>query len=656
MSGSLTNTTLGDYIVYERIGKGGMGEVYRAFQQSLERWVAIKILPPEFCVDRDYVNRFLFEAKGAARLNHPNIIQIIDAGVVDDIYFYVMEFVAGKNTGDIVRQEGRLKERHAMYIIHQVAQALAFAHEMGVVHRDVKPENIMLTDRGAVKLGDLGLAKWTTNRKSAALTEVGVAVGTAYYVSPEQIRGIADVDSRADIYSLGATFYHLLSGNPPFYEGTPATIMAQHLTDPMPPLKKINPAVTRPVVDLIESMTIKDRDERIQSMRAVADVLGEWLGHGSHGVSNPAGSKSPPQGMAVPTPVDEWDLRFRTAGKLIASIFVGLVVAFFVLVIVYKNPKAPVAATAGTRTNPGNGPRDFNVLSPGEREKVFSGNIFWSACIRSPLVRKVDDVEKAYRESMIPVTEWVVGDLDRVSKTLIRLKYPNPVDFKTNNLNSVYVWALANKDRWTEASLELTPTRLSKNCDLQIQCFELRKHWLHTSSTNSSIARDLRIFIPPIPNAKLADLLKTPLSDPKLFSRIRTYVTAVETEVNWQSCSTLRTNFWSLPGAAFESDMNPNSLQNHGTPGNSVFHITEKNLGKPIEIDVTGFFRNLVKDCEQVQPGQPGKYAQAMGGRPGWIIQPVAGKGDVFFNTPIREDHFPRIIFHYRSDAPPAGE
>jgi len=189
---------LGDYVFAKLIGKGGMGAVYRAHQTSLDRFVAIKVLSPELCANPEFVDRFLREARAAARLNHPHIVSLFDAGVSD---------------------------------------------------------NILLTEEGHAKVGDLGLAKRMDGEGDLALTSTGAAMGTPYYISPEQINGLKDIDGRADIYSLGITLYHLLSGKPPFSGRSAGKIISQHLTEEPPPLEAPAPGISQATVDLVKAMT-----------------------------------------------------------------------------------------------------------------------------------------------------------------------------------------------------------------------------------------------------------------------------------------------------------------------------------------------------------------------------------------------------------------
>lgn len=270
------------YTLIAKAGKGAMATVYKARQNSLDRIVAVKVLPKKMGENREFVDRFYKEGKAAARLSHNNIVQAIDVGSSPDGYHYfVMEFIEGDSLYDIMAPPpaGRGKsfsEAEALDIIIQIADALAHSHEKGLIHRDVKPKNIILTPGGVAKLTDLGLAR-ATDDKEAAESEAGKAYGTPYYISPEQIRGDVDIDFRADIYSLGATFYHLVTGRPPFEGETPAAVMHKHLKQPLVPPDHINTALSAGVGEIIEVAMAKNRDERyastedmLEDLRAVA--------------------------------------------------------------------------------------------------------------------------------------------------------------------------------------------------------------------------------------------------------------------------------------------------------------------------------------------------------------------------------------------------
>jgi serine/threonine-protein kinase len=256
----------GDYEILEVLGAGGMGKVYRARDLTLDRLVALKTLARQLSQDTDYVQRFLKEARAAARLNHPNIVQIYDFGCVDSIYYLAMEFVDGHSLGTYLKR-GHFSETESIQIIRHACRALSVAHADGIVHRDIKPDNLMLTSRGDVKLVDLGIAKRLDEEVS--LTQTGQAIGTPHYISPEQIRGQRDIDSRADIYSLGATLYHLLTGHTPYPGSSGPIVMSMHLVEPLPDPRRFEASLTDGVCRVVRRMMAKNRDERYPDVYAL---------------------------------------------------------------------------------------------------------------------------------------------------------------------------------------------------------------------------------------------------------------------------------------------------------------------------------------------------------------------------------------------------
>ena len=271
------------YQLISKIGKGAMASVYKARQISLDRIVAIKVLPKRMSENAEFVERFYYEGRAAAKLSHNNIVQAIDVGSTPDgIHYFVMEFIEGKTLYDIMQPppvgEGRnFGEAEALDITIQMADALAHAHKRGLIHRDVKPKNIILAPGGVAKLTDLGLARLIDD-KTAAESEAGRAYGTPYYISPEQIRGDVDIDFRADIYSLGATMYHLVTGRPPFEADSPTAVMHKHLKSPLKPPDHINTALSAGIGEIIEVAMAKNREERyartedmVEDLKAVAN-------------------------------------------------------------------------------------------------------------------------------------------------------------------------------------------------------------------------------------------------------------------------------------------------------------------------------------------------------------------------------------------------
>lgn len=252
------------YKIIGKLGAGAMAIVYKAKQLSLDRIVAIKILPRRFSENPDYVQRFYKEGKAAAKLNHNNIVAAYDVGEAGGYHYFVMEYVEGKTLYEDLSKGKIFSEEEAIGIITQVARALAHAHARGLIHRDVKPKNIMINSAGTVKLADLGLAR-ATDDVQLAKSEAGKAFGTPYYISPEQIRGEIDIDARCDIYSLGATFYHIVTGRVPFDASTPADVMRKHLKELLVPPDHINTSLSAGVSEVIEVMMAKQKQERYAS-------------------------------------------------------------------------------------------------------------------------------------------------------------------------------------------------------------------------------------------------------------------------------------------------------------------------------------------------------------------------------------------------------
>ena len=265
-SGGRPAQQLPGYQLQKKIGAGAMAVVYKAKQLSLDRTVAVKVLPKRLSRNTEFVERFYREGKAAAALNHNNIVQAIDVGEAGGYHFFVMEYVEGNTVYDEIADGKVYPEPEAIAIVRQVAEALLHAHERGIIHRDVKPKNIMLTKSRVAKLADMGLARATSDAE-AAMAEAGRAYGTPYYISPEQIRGEVGIDHRADIYSLGATAYHMVTGRVPFEGPTPAAVMHKHLREPITPPDHINTRLTGGCAAMIEKMMAKNRDERYPSCK-----------------------------------------------------------------------------------------------------------------------------------------------------------------------------------------------------------------------------------------------------------------------------------------------------------------------------------------------------------------------------------------------------
>lgn len=252
------------YRIHRKLGSGAMATVFLANQLSLDRPVAIKVLPKKFSDNAKFIERFYKEGRAAAKLNHPNIVAAYDVGQAGEHHYFVMEYIDGPTVYDMLVKDKRIPEAEAIRIVTGVAKALEHAHARGFIHRDIKPKNIMLNSQGVVKLADLGLARAMSD-KEAARAEAGRAYGTPYYISPEQIRGELKIGPPADIYGLGATFYHMVTGRVPFEGKNPSAVMHKHLKSPLTPPDHVNPNISPGCAQVIEMMMAKDPAERYQN-------------------------------------------------------------------------------------------------------------------------------------------------------------------------------------------------------------------------------------------------------------------------------------------------------------------------------------------------------------------------------------------------------
>ena len=261
----------GRYELRRHIARGGMAEVYLARDLLLDRPVALKVLFPELSIDRSFVERFRREAQAAANLSHQNIVSVYDWGEEDNTYFIVMEFVDGRPLSQVIRSEGRLLPDRAAQIGADVAAALAFAHRHGVVHRDVKPGNVLIDSHGAVKVTDFGIARGGDTKEN--LTQAGSVMGTATYFSPEQAQGLP-TDPRSDVYSLGVVLFEMVTGKPPFTGENPLSIAYKHVREVAPRARQVEPAVPATFEAIINRAMAKPVGERYTSAEELrADLL-----------------------------------------------------------------------------------------------------------------------------------------------------------------------------------------------------------------------------------------------------------------------------------------------------------------------------------------------------------------------------------------------
>ena len=299
----LPHTSIGPYRLVRQLGEGGMGEVYEALHETIKRQVAIKVLRPQFARNRDINRRFVNEARAVNLINHPGLVQISDIGQLSDGSRYiVMEYLRGETLGQrCKRLDGQVPLAQALHIIWQVASALVAAHEKGVTHRDLKPDNIMLVPDAVAptgeraKLLDFGIARLDEdlqNRDSLTRSHI---MGTPTYMSPEQCRGSGSVGSKSDVYSLGVVFYQLLAGRPPFVAQGMGEVISMHLSQLPPPLPEFAPLAAPELVELVHKLLHKDPEQRPTMQEVVAELEQLQARQGSAGALPPIATPEPPR-------------------------------------------------------------------------------------------------------------------------------------------------------------------------------------------------------------------------------------------------------------------------------------------------------------------------------------------------------------------------
>lgn len=307
---SLTGKKMGQYLVKEKLGSGGMAEVYRALHVRLGAERAIKVIRAEFSDSEDFRLRFENEARIVASLRHPNIVQVHDFGEEDGLFYMVMEFVAGRDLKQIQASRGfRKRPDEAVEILVQVANALEYAHKRGLLHRDLKPDNIMLDTEGRPILMDFGIAKIVG--AELRLTQTGCGIGTPAYMAPEQAIGERDLTPSCDVYSMGIVLYEMLTGELPYRADTPIAAIMKAVNDPMPLPREKNREISGELQNVILRATGKQPQDRYQTAAAFAAALAQTVGVESH-LHEPNVPQAPPL-AGQRTSAEDWRTRYRWA-------------------------------------------------------------------------------------------------------------------------------------------------------------------------------------------------------------------------------------------------------------------------------------------------------------------------------------------------------
>jgi hypothetical protein len=334
----------GRYRIEDRIGSGGMSTVYRAFDETLEREVAIKIMHSDISTDPAALERFRREARTVAQLSHPHVVMVIDAGEDDGHPYIVFEHVRGYTLKDRIRREGPLPVAEAVAYAIEIGRALQAAHERGLVHRDVKPQNVLIDDEGRAKVTDFGIARGLEGRQANQLTAAGKVIGTTDYVSPEQAMG-QDVSGQSDIYSLGIVLYEMLTGEVPFSGDSHVSVAMKHVREGLPDVQRRRPEVSAALAAVLERATAKDLATRYATMAELVRDLEEVLTYESARAGGATGEATAILSQ-LPASITGRRLRRRTIGLALVYVAIAAAVAVVAALLVNgeSNQDEPVAA------------------------------------------------------------------------------------------------------------------------------------------------------------------------------------------------------------------------------------------------------------------------------------------------------------------------
>ena len=462
--GKTRGLVMGTYEILEKIGEGGMGVVFRAKHNRMKRIVAVKILPPSISQNVDSIRRFHREVEVAGKLDHPNIAAAYDANEADGIHFLVMEYIDGPNLSTYVRQAGPLPIAVAAHLITQTARGLAYAHDQGIVHRDIKPGNLLLTSQGVLKIMDMGLAVPSLEPSSgnqSDITNSGRVMGTVDYMAPEQAVNAKNVDQRADIYSLGCTLYYLLTGHAPAPEGTITQKLLWHQNEEMPDLRTKAPGIPDSLAKVFHQMVAKAPGRRQQTMSVVVEQLEACLEEMQPssgdlvlgGISLHSGVAPTDQGVhqaitivdrRTATDIHEWSQEPRKRSFLFIALSLGILFAIGALIYgSYFASEDPIANT-DVPVRPSVNLREIQITSvPGDAKVSVDGVFVWRTPVEEGQSRSYelpdDDEHKieVTREGYEPMTKEIrAGDIRELKFALVALP-PVPDDPPEPAPNSV---------------------------------------------------------------------------------------------------------------------------------------------------------------------------------------------------------------------------
>ncbi len=356
------NRTIGDYTILRTIGVGGMGEVFVARQNSMEREVGLKILRADLIDDQEYLDRFFQEVRSLAQVEHPNVVQAYETGTEGDVCYFSMEFVPGKDLEYYLDGGKIFREVRGLQIVRDVADALRYAWKKHrLIHRDIKPSNIMLTPDAEVKLLDLGISKSLSEDNN--ITVNGVMVGSPNYISPEQAKSESSIDFRADMYSLGATYYNMLTGKTPFSGENAIEVLSHQLSSPIPDPRDINPNVSELSTRLIRKMMAKDKNDRFKSWEEALESIDGIIEHLS---DSPAPVKTKSQ------PVKEGDgllSSLKNRPKLTTGIICGAICLAALIGIIGKSMSGNLSTELSKKYS--EAIRFAEKCSPGQRQEAM---------------------------------------------------------------------------------------------------------------------------------------------------------------------------------------------------------------------------------------------------------------------------------------------